>query len=357
MVHMKNRSVRLTNEIENLMAKVTSAWVTVSPFMVDEYACLICNAYFRKQIYQSDLKVIEDLIVYFSNVASLKNAAILREILETTKNLTKNIDNLRLDIKFSQVLSDDLKNKLRNTYETKPNKDSRVHSIEDLPGEEYDDFYGKYARDLDANWLRNVERFTSLRIKKPSRILDIGCGFGLFSHIAKFNGHIVDSLDMPNASPILKVASKILEVDKYEFLIKPNTPLLKFKNKFDHVTAFQIVFNGHASKDLWDVDEWKFFLSDLHDNVLKDDGQVSLFFNGEHRGSDDGVMVDGEQVYLGKKSVQEFFQPFFANATRMARADNKMLAILTKKNIKEGCQTNAFKKQSYSLNLETGKYG
>jgi len=353
---MKKRSDRLAAEIEQLMAKVTAGWNTSSPFMMDEYACLICNAYFRKEIFKSDLDVIEDLIVFFTALASLKNASILREILKTTNNLSKNIDSLRLDSKFCQVLSDDLKNKLRDTHETKLTKDSRVHPIEDLPGEDYDDFYGKYARDLDSNWLRNAERLSALNIKKPSRILDIGCGFGFFSHIATFNGHIVDSIDMPNASPILKVASEILKVKKYDFLIKPNTPLLKFKNKFDHVTAFQIVFNGHASKSLWDVDEWKFFLLDLYDNILKDDGQVTLVFNGEHKALKP-IMIDGEHVYLGKKSVEQFFNPFFVNKAKMAQRDNKMIATLTKKNIKEACHTSIFKKQSYSLDLVEGKYG
>ena len=348
---MKNRNDRITAEINTLMAKVTAAWNSSSPFMMDEYACFICNAYFRKRIFQSDLSVIEDLIVFFTALASLNNAAILREILESTNNLTENIDNLRLDNKFIQVLSDDLKTKLRNTHETKPTKDSRIHSIDELPGEDFDDFYGKYARDLDSNWLRNAVRFTALNLKKPSRILDIGGGFGLFSHIAKFNGHIVDSIDMPNASPILKVASKILKARTYEFLIKPNTPLLKFKNKFDHVTAFQIVFNGHATENLWDVDEWKFFLLDLHDNILKDNGEVTLVFNGEHNA------LKPTKLFLGKKSVEEFFQPFFSGLNLMSRTDNKMMAILTKKNIKEACNTNIYKKQSYSLNLEPGKYG
>jgi len=41
---MKKRSDRLAAEIEQLMAKVTAGWNTSSPFMMDEYACLICNA-------------------------------------------------------------------------------------------------------------------------------------------------------------------------------------------------------------------------------------------------------------------------------------------------------------------------
>jgi len=351
---MIKRDDRTATEIDLHMGKVTSGFNISMPFMVDEYACLICNAYFRQRIFQSDLHIIEDLINFFVFSASHNNATTLREILQTTNNLTKNIDNLRLENNFAQVLSDDLKVKLRNTHETKPNKDSRIAVA---GNDENVDFYGKYARDLDTNWLRVAHRFTSLKITQPSRILDIGCGFGIFSHIAAFNGHIVDGIDIPNASPILKEATKILKVNKYEFTIKANTPLLKLKNKYDHVTAFQIVFNGHATKNLWDVDEWKFFLLDLHDNILNDNGRVTLVFNGECDKNMSPIEFDGEKLHLGKKSLEIFFKPFFANAGRMARLDNKMIVILSKKNIKELCHTKIFHKQSYSLTLEPGKYG
>ena len=163
-------------------------------------------------------------------MGSLNNVSVLKEILKSTNNLKKNIDNLHLKKDFQPILSDDLKNKLRNLHNVKKTKASRLHGD--------DDFYAKYARDLDTNFARNVERFNGLiqwKLKKNSRILDIGCGFGLFSHIATFNGHKVDSIDMPNASPILKEAAKVLKVKKHEFTVKKNTPLLKFKNKFDLV--------------------------------------------------------------------------------------------------------------------------
>jgi len=350
---MKKRDNRTASEIEIHMGKAKTGVNITAPFMVDEYCCIICNAYFRKRIYESDLQVIEDLIQFFIYLASHNNAETLRKILQTTNNLKNATDNLHLENDFHQVLSDDLKVRLRDTHKTKPTKDSRVH---DIPGEEYDDFYGKYARDLDTNWVRNSHRFNDLKIKNPSRILDIGCGFGLFSHIASFNGHIVDSIDMPDASPILKEASKILKINKYEFTIKANTPLLKFEHKFDFVTASQIFFNGHASKNLWDVGEWKFFLLDLHDNILNDNGRVTLVFNGEHKNLVP-IMVDGEHVFLGKKSVELFFKPFFINQTNMPRIGSNMVAVLTKKNIKNACQSDVFKKQSYSLDLKEGNYG
>ena len=337
---MKNRDERTTIEISSHMAKASSAVNNAMVFAADEYCCLICNAYFRKNIFQSDLQVIEDLILFFKLMGSLNNVSVLKEILKSTNNLKKNIDNLHLKKDFQSVLSDDLKNKLRNLHNVKKTKASRLHGD--------DDFYAKYARDLDTNFARNVERFNGLRLKKNSRILDIGCGFGFFSHIATFNGHKVDSIDMPNASPILKEATKVLKVKKHEFTVKKNTPLLKFKNKFDVVTAFQIFFNGHTTDKLWDVAEWKYFLMDLHDNVLKDDGFVTLVFNAEHKNLKP-ILIDGEQVFLGKKSLEEFFKPFFIMVPHMARLDNKMIALLTKKNIKDACQSNIFSKRSFSI--------
>ncbi|MAS00482.1 MAG: hypothetical protein CMH24_03885 [Nitrosomonadales bacterium] len=340
---MKNRDERTSIEINSHMAKAKSATQVGMPFSVDEYSCLICNAYFRKKIYQSDLQVIVDLKKFFWYVGNNKNSSILEDLLESTNDLKNNASSLQLKKDFQPILSDDLKNKLRGLHNNKQSKDSRFHGD--------DDFYAKYARDLDGNFARNVERFNELKLKKNSRILDIGCGFGLFSHIATSNGHKVDSIDMPNASPILKEAAKLLKVNKYEFTVKKNKPLLKLKNKYDVVTAFQIFFNGHSTSELWDVEEWKYFLMDLHDNVLRDDGYVNLVFNAEHRNLKP-IIINGETSFLGKKSLEEFFKPFFTMGPLMARLDNKMFAKLTKKNIKDACQSNIFKKRSFSISAQ-----
>ena len=350
---MKNREVRIASEISCHMAKAKAATNTGLCFAIDEYCCLICNAYFRKKIFESDLQVIEDLIKFFGQIGSLDNKLTLVKILKTTNNLKNNIDNLYLQNDFHPILPDELKNKLRSLHKNKPSNDSRVH---DMKGEEYADFYAKYARDLDTNWMRNIQRFAELKLNKPSRILDIGCGFGLLSHIARFNGHKVDSIDIPNTSPILKEAAKLLNVTKHEFTVKKNTPLLKFKYKFDVVSASQIFFNGHATKDLWDVEEWKYFLMDIHDNILNDNGSVNLVFNVEHKNLQP-IIINGETVLLGKKSLEEFFRPFLIASERMARTDQKMIAVLTKKNIKEACESNLFKKRSYSIEATVSKYG
>ena len=342
---MKNRDDRTTIEINSHMAKAKAAVNAGMPFSLDEYCCLICNAYFTKQIFQSDLEVIEDLIQFFNFIGSLKNVSVLQDILDSTNSLKKIYKGFSLKKDFDQILSDDQKNKLRNLHKNKATKDSRVH---DIKGEEYDNFYAKYARDLDSNWIRNIERLVALKLTKKTKILDIGCGFGLFAHLAEFNGHHVDSIDMPNASPILKDAAKLLKIKKHEFKIEKNTPLPKFKSKYDLVTAYQIFFNGHATKELWGVEDWKYFLMDIHDNILEDDGSVNLVFNAEHKNLKP-IIVNGEQMFLGKKSLEDFFKPFFVMVTGMARADNRMLAILTKRNIKDACQSNIFKKRSYKF--------
>jgi SAM-dependent methyltransferase len=355
---MKIRDARTTVEINNHMIKAKAAVNrdvngVALPFAIDEYICHICNVYFRKKIFQSDYEVIEDCAKWLGQIGKVNDSLVLTDILESTNNLKNNIDGLHLKYDFHPILEDELKNKLRSLHKTKPTKDSRVL---DLKGDEFDDFYAKYSRDLDFNWMRNVQRFVGLNLKKPSRILDIGCGFGFFSHIASFNGHNVDSLDIPNASPILKAATKLLKIKKHEFTIKKKTPLLKFKYKFDSITAFQIVFNGHITKDLWDVEEWKYFLMDLHDNLLNDGGSVTLVFNAEHNNFKP-IVIDGQNIFLGKKSLSEFFNPFFIVLPGMAASDNKSVAVMTRKNIKDACQSNIFKKRSYSIQPTVGKYG
>jgi SAM-dependent methyltransferase len=345
---MKNRDDRTTIEINSHMAKATAAANLGMVFTLDEYCCLICNAYFRKEIFQSDLNVIKDLINYFKSVGSINHSLILKEILDTTNNLKDGVGKLYLEKEFQQVLPDDLKLKLRSLHNEKPSKESLLHGDED--------FFSKFSRDLDSEWIRCVQRFNQLKLKKNSRILDIGCGFGIFSYIAELNGHKVDSIDMPNASPILKKAAKILNIKKLTFTVMKNKPLLRLKNKYDVVSAFRIHFNGHATKNLWDVNEWKYFLLDLHDNVLNDNGIVTLVFNGEHDKLKP-IIIDGEHIFLGKKSLEEFFKPFFVTISGIAKMENKMFAILTKKNIKVSCNTNLFKKRSFTIEASVSKYG
>ena len=87
---MKNRDARTHTEIQGHMAKAKCSVNFGMPFAVDEYCCLICNAYFKNKIFHDDLHVIEDLIQFFRHLASFDNVATLQKILSDTDNLTNN---------------------------------------------------------------------------------------------------------------------------------------------------------------------------------------------------------------------------------------------------------------------------
>ena len=100
---MKSRDERTEIEINSHMAKAKSALQVGMPFTTDEYSCLICNAYFRKKIYQSDLEIIADLRKFFWLVGNSKNASILEDLLDDTNNLKKNANSLYLKQDFHPV--------------------------------------------------------------------------------------------------------------------------------------------------------------------------------------------------------------------------------------------------------------
>ena len=53
----------------------------------------------------------------------------------------------------------------------------------------------------------------------------------------------------------------------------------------------------------------------------------------------------------------DFFKPFFVLISGIARMENRMHAVLTKKNIKDACQTDLFKKRSFTIEASVSKYG
>ena len=87
---MKRRDERTEIEINSHMAKAKSATQVGMPFAVDEYSCLICNAYFRKKIFQSDLEIIADLRKFFWMVGNSKNASTIEAFLEAQNFFANN---------------------------------------------------------------------------------------------------------------------------------------------------------------------------------------------------------------------------------------------------------------------------
>ncbi|MEP7071024.1 MAG: class I SAM-dependent methyltransferase [Verrucomicrobiota bacterium] len=154
----------------------------------------------------------------------------------------------------------------------------RYHAVTDAVG------WSKY---LDLNeWVAihlNRARHLGLDSSPTMDILDIGCGAGYFLYIAKKFGHGILGVDM-DLLPMFGELTKLLGVPRVTTRIEAFQPLPHLPRQFDFITAHRICFNGHKSKNLWGVAEWKFFLDDLT-HYLKPDGRVDLQLNPERDGS------------------------------------------------------------------------
>lgn len=130
-------------------------------------------------------------------------------------------------------------------------------------------------------WMRlNVKRalLLGLNRSKPLTVLDIGSGFGYFPYAAKFYGHRVIGVDLPNDT-LFDMASNFLGVERQHHRIEPHEPLPEFGVKFDLVTSFQVCFNGHYDEQPWGVMKWDFFLKDLFAHHMNDGGRFYMEFN------------------------------------------------------------------------------
>ena len=166
--------------------------------------------------------------------------------------------------------------------------------------------------------------FKNLNLIKYSNILDIGCGYSFIENICKNTGQNCVSLDLPISDKenidigcrlhvasdndeqpfFMKKIYKILENNIFEKTIKKNELLhLNLNTKFDAVVCTQICFNRHNKSDLWNLNEWKFFLYDISKNYLKNSGTLFLNFNLE-------LQNNRSNYFLGYKELDEFFSKF-----------------------------------------------
>lgn len=145
-----------------------------------------------------------------------------------------------------------------------------------------------YVKYFDLNKTVEFALNRAYRLKlqrcRPLRILDLGCGFGVFGLITQEWGHHYEGLDiwLPDSVDcrLFRETYEILHaaprIDGAIQRFQP-IPILEGES-FDLITAFQIVFHRFNLPDPWGADEWKYFLCDAFKR-LNPGGMLMLHFS------------------------------------------------------------------------------
>jgi hypothetical protein len=119
--------------------------------------------------------------------------------------------------------------------------------------------------------------------RAPTDILDIGTGPAHFPVVAEFYGHTVLGSDLPyRATGKLKkghlydALADFYSVRRIPLKIEKFVPLPPMEKRFGLVTAFLAAFNWDADRNPWTIEAWQFFLKDLRENVLTENGEVYM---------------------------------------------------------------------------------
>lgn len=110
---------------------------------------------------------------------------------------------------------------------------------------------------IDRYRVRNVTRLVELGLAEaaPQRVLDLGCGTGLFLAGCKSLGHTAVGVNL--ADPLFDRTVALFGVDRVVHRITPDAPLPDLPGSpFDLVTAFETQFDI-VDGVIWGVDDWK----------------------------------------------------------------------------------------------------
>jgi hypothetical protein len=130
------------------------------------------------------------------------------------------------------------------------------------------------------------------------RILDIGAGPGYFGYVSQILGHEYTALDVK--SDFYDRMRAWLGVRCIHHRVLSMQPLPAFAQRFDLVIGFRTpFFTNKLLKRMWNLDEWRFFLDDIRDNVLVPRG--SLFLRMQ-----DHAYVPGP--VFGTPELMDYFQ-------------------------------------------------
>ena len=170
-----------------------------------------------------------------------------------------------------------------------PKKDA-LAILSELDRPEFAALRAKHQGDLWEKYL-NFDKYVPFNVRlchqiglhktRPLRLLDIGCGGGLFMYCAKYYGHEPLGLDVED-----KLLGEMAEAFGVERRIGPVHAFqpVSIEGRFDLISCIGTVFDWISSPGSddgkgWTPREWRFFLSDLRSRLLTKDGRVYLRLN------------------------------------------------------------------------------
>lgn len=147
--------------------------------------------------------------------------------------------------------------------------------------------------------------------RAPLDILDLGTGPCHFPVVAEFYGHRVLGTDLPYRTTgklerghIYDALAEIYGVRRVPLKILPFTPLPPLEQRYGMVTALLAAFNLDAEKKPWSIDAWRFFLDDLHRNVLAEGGELFMSLADEKLTDEVWAWLKAHAVFSNDVSKQ-----------------------------------------------------
>lgn len=199
---------------------------------------------------------------------------------------------------------------------------------DELPVQSLEALYPPYANsrwnkylDVRKHLRRNVLicHKTELIGAPPHRVLDIGCGGGIFLYCAQYFGHTGVGIDIDD--PLFDKMAKALRIDRRIERVVPFQPLA-VAGPFDLITCISPTFDryGNGENERWGPAEWGFLISDLAER-LAPAGRVFLRIN---RG--DNARRDGT-YYYDATIHQAFLQGYIGRNEYLLHRNKLAIAI------------------------------
>jgi SAM-dependent methyltransferase len=183
-------------------------------------------------------------------------------------------------------------------------RDPVAEIMERLAGKDFLSLKDRYPGSTWHKYL-NLPKFVPASVKycevlglidaAPQRILDIGCGTGLFLYCAHHFGHSGVGIDIE--TDLMAEMAAMLGVEREIERVAAFTPLHP-RGKFNLIVCMGTQFDGANPSPIrrqWGLPDWNFFLADLLEQ-LTPDGRVFLRINRGREAKRAGRMYYNEHL-------------------------------------------------------------